>query len=166
MRASPGARRAEHSNAGRSTNPGSSAPKAVLPSRLVLDALHRGWEWMRTHRRRWAPALAIVAALVVGREVLGATPREVDVELPLGPTHADLRQVDVSFLEADELVHHVSLRYPEGAPESVRHRVELAPGSYVVAVDLVHEGGATESREGRLDAPAEGRVRVHLREGS
>ncbi|UJR84704.1 hypothetical protein [Sandaracinus amylolyticus] len=132
----------------------------------MLERLHQGWEWMRTHRRRWAPALAIVAALVVGREVLGSTPREVDVELPIGAEHADIRRVDVTYLESDALVHHVSLRYPSGAPESVRHTVELAPGRYVVAVDLVHEDGATESREGRLDAPAEGRVRVSLREGS
>lgn len=132
----------------------------------MIERLERGWEWMRTHRRRWAPALAIVGALVVGRELMDGTPREVDVELPLGPEHADVRRVDVSYLESDELVHHVSLRYPEGAPESLRHTVELAPGSYVVAVDLEHEGGATESREGRLEAPAEGRVRVHLREGS
>ena len=110
--------------------------------------------------------MAIVAALLVGREVMGAMPHEVEVELPLGASHAALRQVDVSYLESDELVHHVSLRYPDGAPESLRHTVELAPGRYVVAVDLVHEDGATESRRGRLEAPAEGRVRVSLREGS
>ena len=132
----------------------------------MIERLERGWEWMRTHRKRWAPALAIVGALVVGREVLGGAPREVEVELPLGPEHGEVRRVEVSYLESDELVHHVSLRYPEGAPEALRHTVELAPGRYVVAVDLVHEGGATESREGRLEAPAEGRVRVHLREGS
>lgn len=121
---------------------------------------------MHANRRRWAPLLAIVGALVVGREVMGATPQEVDVELPLGEGHERVTRVDVDYLESDELVHHVSLRFPGGAPAAVRHRATLSPGRYVVAVDLTREDGATESREGRLDAPAEGRVRVSLREGS
>ncbi len=121
---------------------------------------------MHANRRRWVPFLVVVGGLIVGREVMGAVPSEVDVELPIGAAHADVTRVDVAYLESDELVHHVSLRFPGGAPEAVRHRVELAPGAYVVAVDLVHEDGATESRSGRLDAPAEGRVRVILEEGS
>jgi hypothetical protein len=132
----------------------------------VLERFIRGYEWMHANRRRWAPPLAIVLGLLAGREVLGAVPRSVHVELPLGEGHEAVTQVDVAYLESDALVHRVRLRYPEGAPASVRHTVDLAPGHYVVAVDLAREDGATTSREGRLEAPAEGRVRVSLREGS
>ena len=131
----------------------------------MLERLLRAYEWMHANRRRWVPLLVVVGALVVGREVLGSVPSEVDVELPIGAAHADVERVDVAYLESGELVHHVSLRFPDGAPESVRHRVELAPGAYDVAVDLVRDDGVTESRSGRLDAPAEGRVRLSLREG-
>ncbi len=93
-------------------------------------------------------------------------PRELDIELPLGEGHEHVMQVDVAYLESDELVHHVSLRYPTGAPDAVHHQVELAPGRYVVSVDLIREDGATESRHGTFDAPAEGRLYVHLREGT
>ena len=93
-------------------------------------------------------------------------PSDVSVELPIGSRHADVTRVDVSFEESDELVHHVSLRFPDGAPESVLHTVELAPGTYTVDVDLTIRGDGTESRSGRVEAPAEGIVRVDLEEGS
>lgn len=132
----------------------------------MLDRFVRGYQWMHENRRRWVPILVVVGALVVGREVLGATPQEVDVELPLGAGHDRVTRVDVDILESEALVHHVSLRYPSGAPEAVRHSVDLAPGSYDVAVSLEHDDGATETRIGTLDAPAEGRVRISLREGT
>lgn len=128
----------------------------------MLERVLSAWGWMHVNRRRWGPALALLGALVVGREVMGATPQEIDVELPLGAEHAAFTRVDVAYLESDALVHHVSLRYPDGAPAAIRHRVELSPGRYVVAVDLTRDDGAHEARAGRLDAPAEGRVRVHL----
>lgn len=132
--------------------------------RAVLDRFLRGHQWMHENRRRWVPVLVVIGALVVGREVLGATPQEVDIELPLGADHDRVTRVDVNYLEAGELVHHVSLRYPSGAPEAVRHSLDLAPGRYDVSVELEHEAGTTETREGTLEAPAEGRVRVSLRE--
>lgn len=132
--------------------------------RGVLDGV---LSFLKTHRRRIAPLVLGAAVLVVGREWQDHAPSDVEVELPIGERHADVTRVDVSFEEADELVHHVSLRYPEGAPESVRHTVELAPGRYTVAVDLTMRGDETESRVGRLVAPAEGLVRVSLEgEGS
>lgn len=135
------------------------APRTLLPSVAVLDAV---LSFLKTHRRRIAPLVLGAAVLVVGREWQDHAPRDVAVELPIGARHADVTQVDVSIEESDELVHHVSLRYPEGAPEHVLHTVELAPGRYTVAVDLTIEGHGTQSLSGRLDAPAEGVVRVHL----
>lgn len=118
--------------------------------------------FLKTHRRRIAPLVLGAAVLIVGREWQDHAPSDVEVELPLGERHADVTRVDVSFEESNELVHHVSLRYPEGAPEAVRHTVELAPGRYTVAVDLTMRGDGIESRVGRLDAPADGVVRVSL----
>jgi hypothetical protein len=122
--------------------------------------------FLKTNRRRIAPLALGAAVLVAGREWEAHAPAERDGELPIGADHREFNEVGVSFLEADELVHHVQLRFPEGAPERLRQTVELAPGRYEVAVDLRRTDGGTESRTGRLDAPAEGLVRVSLREGS
>jgi len=138
------------------------APRTLLPSVAVMEAV---LTFLKTHRRRIAPLVLGAAVLVVGREWQDHAPSDVAVELPIGARHAEVTRVDVSIEESDELVHHVSLRYPDGAPEHVLHTVELAPGHYDVAVDLTIPEDGTRSLSGRLEAPAEGVVRVHL-EGS
>ncbi len=123
-------------------------------------------EWLRLHRRRVAPLVLGAAVLVVGGEWQRHAPDEVDVELPIGREHTSIRRVDVDYLDSGELVQHVSLRYPGGAPDSIRHTAHLPPGRYLVSVVLFDGDGTERVREGRLEAPAEGTVRVHLTEGS
>jgi hypothetical protein len=132
----------------------------------VRERLVNVWKWMHAHRRRWVPPVILLFAFVALHDWTSHAPRELDIELPIGEGHERVKQVDVAYLESDELVHHVSLRYPSGAPDAVRHQVELAPGHYVVSVDLIREDGVTESRQGTFEAPAEGRLRVRLREGT
>jgi len=115
-------------------------------------------------RRRFGPLVLVGGTLVVGGELFARTPTEVEVEFSLGSAHTEVRQVDVAYLADGELVRRVSLRFPGGAPERVRHTVELAPGHYRVQVDVQRRDAGTESRSGRLDAPAEGLIRLHLDE--
>jgi hypothetical protein len=73
---------------------------------------------------------------------------------------SEATRLEVSYLAEGELVRHVSLRYPEGAPASVRQRVELAQGRYRVLVEGELRDGGTWTRERRLEAPAAGTVRL------
>jgi hypothetical protein len=128
--------------------------------------LVRARESLLAYRKRIAPLVLGAGVLVVGGEIAQRAPASVEVELPIGAEHADVRQLDVAYLEGTAVVRHVSLRFPDGAPERVRHTVHLAPGRYRVQVDLHLRGGGTEIRTGRLEAPAEGVVRLHLSEGT
>lgn len=138
----------------------------VLCFPAVREQLVEVWKWMRAHRRRWVPPLILALGLFAAHDLSHHVPREVDIEFPIGEGHGDVLQIDITYLESDELVHHVSLRYPGGAPDAIRHQVELTPGHYVVSVDLVRGNGLRESRRGSFDAPADGRVRVRLWEDS
>jgi hypothetical protein len=139
----------------------------MLPSRhLVPERLERLIAAIAPHRARIASLVMIAGVIVVGLEISRTGPQDVDVALPIGAGHDDVTQVDVAYLEDGDLVRRVSLRFPEGAPSEVRDTVELAPGSYDVSVDLRRDDGSAESRAGRLDAPADGVVRVVLHEGA
>lgn len=118
--------------------------------------------FLKQHRRRIAPLVLGAAVLVVGGEWQAHAPSDVEVELPIGAAHSDVTRVDVRYEEGDELVQSVSLRYPDGAPERVRHTAHLPPGRYTIAVELGLRDAGTITRTGRLEAPSDGVVRVAL----
>jgi len=116
-----------------------------------------------SNRRRVAPLVLVVAALTVGGVVFRAYPRDVRIRYSLGPDHARVHDLWLSYRAAGELVRAAHFHYEDGAPERVFHTVELSDGRYTVAAEL---RGPDLRRDvtRALVAPAEGRVRIRLYE--
>ncbi|MCA9607441.1 MAG: hypothetical protein KC619_17665 [Myxococcales bacterium] len=120
-------------------------------------------QWLgrnRTRLSQLALGLFLVAVLI---EVGGALPRDVEVAFRF-PDHARVVEARVEYLQEEESVREIILRFREGAPALVRDTVSLSPGDYDVSVLLLDSGGARHHLRGRLTAPADGVVRVRLRE--
>lgn len=114
------------------------------------------------HRRRLATLSLLVFLAMVAVEIGGALPRETRVSVPLGARHAQVTEARIDYTQDNAAVHSVTLRWPEGAPESVRHTLDLTPGEYEVAVVLLEREGERRALRGRLEAPADGVVRLAL----
>ncbi len=116
------------------------------------------------HRRRIATLLLglCLAAIVV--EIGGVIPRETRVSVPMGASHAQVTEVRIDYLQEEEPVHSVTLRWPSGAPRAVRHTLDLSPGEYDVSVQLFERDGSRRHLMGHLTAPADGVVRLALEE--
>ena len=119
--------------------------------------------WFERNRRRLAKLALVVFLVAVAVEIGTALPRDVEVGLRF-PDHAAVVEARIEYLEEDETVREVTLRWPGGAPPLVRDTVELSPGEYEVAVVLLDATGHARELRGRLHAPADGVVQVRLRE--
>jgi hypothetical protein len=118
--------------------------------------------WFEAHRRSLARVVAVCGGGVV---VLGAFPhfpRKVDVEFELGPSHREIVEVRVAYVQDGEEVHGVSFSFPDGAPGQVRHTVSLPPGDFEVHTELRPSHGQSRGNVERLHAPADGVVRFRL----
>jgi hypothetical protein len=118
------------------------------------------------HRRRLATLSLFVFLALVAVEIGNVVPRETRVSVPLGAGHADVTEARIEYSQDDRSVRSVRFRWPNGAPESVRHTLELSPGEYDVDVVLLERDGDRRELKGRLRTPAEGDVRLVLRESS
>lgn len=116
------------------------------------------------HRRRIATLVLGLFLVAVAIEIGGALPRETRVSVPMGAAHAQITEARIDYWQEDEAVHSVTLRWPGGAPASVRHTLDLSPGEYDVSVQLVDRSGHRRQLSGRLTAPADGVVRLALEE--
>jgi len=101
--------------------------------------------------------------LVVGSIATPSWPHDTDVELLLGHRHREVIELRIGYVRdaEHEPFRAVTLRYPNGAPATVRHHVELPPGHYAVELELVSALGRTDARR-RLDIPADGVVRLRV----
>ena len=115
-----------------------------------------------THRRGLARLTAVVGAIVVALALFPHVPRKVDVEYELGPTHREIVEVRVTYLQDGEELQGVSFSFPDGAPGQVRHSLSLPPGEFEVHTHLRPSHGRTRGSVGKLHAPAEGLVRIRL----
>lgn len=120
-------------------------------------------QWFDRNRKRLARLALGIFLLAVAIEVGGAMPRDVEVGLRF-PDHARVVEARIEYTQEEESVREVTLRFREGAPALVRDTVELSPGDYDVSVVLLDAAGAARRLRGRLTAPADGVVRVRLRE--
>jgi hypothetical protein len=114
------------------------------------------------NRRNLARLVLVAAAAAVGLQVASYLPRETEIEIDLGSRHGDVEEVRLSYLRQGEALRGVSLRFPEGAPPRVRHRVDLSPGRYRLAIELRQRGGATRTSHRILRLPADGTLRVSV----
>lgn len=124
--------------------------------------LKRLGQALAPHRAMIAKAVLVLAVFGVGGELLGAWPRDVDVELALGPDHGSVRELRVAYVQQDEEVQAVRLNYPTGAPAHVRHRARLAPGHYELQVEIGAVEGPRRLESRGLQVPTDGTVRVDL----
>jgi len=115
------------------------------------------------HRRRLATLSIGVFLVAVAIEIGGAIPREVDVAYRF-PGHDAVVEATIEYSQERETVREVTLRWPDGAPRVVRDTLDLSPGDYDVDVWLVDGEGGGRHLQGAVTAPADGVVRVRLRE--
>ena len=116
--------------------------------------------FVRRHRRRLSLLALAVFLAAVAIEVGGVVPREVRVAVPLdGPGGPAVREARIDYRQDGEVVK--SVRRPvRGGARELRDTVELSPGRYDVVVTLRREDGVLRELAGRLEAPAEGVVRL------
>jgi hypothetical protein len=84
------------------------------------------------------------------------------VEFELGPTHQEIVEVRVAYVQDGEELHGVSFSFPHGAPGQVRHSVTLPPGDFEVHTELRPTRGLTLASVRKLHAPVEGLVKIRL----
>ena len=114
-----------------------------------------------THRQRWAPAVLIVGLAVVIGQASTAVPREVALRYRLGPSHESIIALELSYRLGEDEMAGARFAWPEGAPRSVEHRLDLAPGEYQVRAQLTHREGRRQV-DRRFEVPSEGAIRIDL----
>jgi len=124
--------------------------------------MHQVVSLLSRHRYTLARAVLVVGALVVGRELWPMIERETEVELELGPSHAEVVELRLTYLLEGEELHGVSFRFVGGAPARVKHRVSLPAGDLELHLVVQQRDGVSHVVTRRLHTPAEGRVRIRL----
>jgi hypothetical protein len=117
---------------------------------------------LRQHRRALARVILVVGTLVVVRQLLPAVTRETEIELELGPSHAQVVEVHLTYLLEGEELHGVSFRFTNGAPAHLRHRVSLPSGDLELECLLRDRNGVAHVVTRRLRTPAGGMIRIWL----
>lgn len=125
--------------------------------------LERLYDRFQKHRRRLAFVAFVVFLGAVALELGGAAPREVRVSYTF-PDHGNAREARIEYSREAEPIREVRLRWPDGAPREVRDTMNLSPGDYDISVLLTYREGPERHLSGLLTAPADGVVRVMLRE--
>lgn len=97
----------------------------------------------------------LCGALLIGREVFQASPREVTVIFEF---ETSFDEVSVVYAQGGEAVRGIEVR---DVTDRVRQDVSLSPGDYEVEV-RARRDGETRSWERTLTVPTEGRMRFFL----
>ncbi|MFO0694431.1 MAG: hypothetical protein U0230_12805 [Polyangiales bacterium] len=119
--------------------------------------------WFERRRKLLATSVLLIGCAVIGVELGRSVPREVEVRYDLGPEHAQVRAVQLGYAEiGGAVVRTARFSYPEGAPRSFRHRLELAPGAYGCTARVTREQGPEEEIVRRFEVPSEGVIRIDL----
>lgn len=115
--------------------------------------------WANLHRQRIARFLLVAAVCFGATRVWPAVPHTTDMRFDLGPQHREIMELHVGFLRDGEPVKGALFRFPDGAPETVRHEVMLPTGRYDLQVRCRRATGTT-SIERVIMLPTEGVLRV------
>jgi hypothetical protein len=122
-------------------------------------------KWFSEHRQRVGRLLFVAGLCAVGLQVGPHLPRQTDLEFALGEQHQRVVELRVGFERAGEEMHGIRLGFPDGAPATVRHRLSLPAGEYVVVCELRDRSGASRLFQRTFSAPADGVVRIELSSG-
>ncbi len=112
-------------------------------------------------RRRIAVLVALIGVVVVASRLATVWPRNVNVAYEVGP---GVIALDVDYLQDGQAVSSVRFERPRGNVERFRHSVRLQPGDYRAQITVYTAEGAAREAARKLRAPAEGLVRIDLRE--
>jgi hypothetical protein len=127
-----------------------------------LSALKRFVLRLLEQRRKVAPAVLLIGAVVVGTQLFDEVPRDVELNYALGPDHDEIVGLTLSYEQSGEEVSVADFSWPNGAPPRLHHEVELAPGTYRVRAELRDREHRMRSVEKRFDVPADGIVNLDL----
>lgn len=117
---------------------------------------------LKPHKQRIARMIGLGGILVVASQLMRAAPRDVEVDLKLGPEHREFVEVRVAYILEGEAFHGVAFSFPEGAPKHVHHSVQLPAGEYEVHTTLRPAHGPALASIGRLHAPSDGSVVIQV----
>lgn len=117
---------------------------------------------LQPHKQRIARMVGLGGVLLVASQLIRAAPREVEVELKLGPGHRQFVEVRVAYVQQGEELHGVAFSFPNGAPGQLHHSVQLPAGEFEVHTELRPSSGPALASIGRLQAPSEGRVVIRV----
>lgn len=117
-------------------------------------------------RRRLAGGVLLLAVVVIGLQLYEATPRELRLELVLGPLHREVVEVRVAYMLQGDEYEGTRLSFPGGAPRRIPLRTDLPHGRFEVNVHLTRVDGTGWHRVHPIDVDAalDGPVRVALAE--
>jgi hypothetical protein len=93
------------------------------------------------------------------------TPREVTLVYAVEDP-ATVRRVDVDVRSGDAALRRAELRFPEGAPDRIRHEVRLRDGSYRLDVRVVRADGSARAQVLPLEVAESGPVVLAVTAGS
>jgi hypothetical protein len=103
----------------------------------------------RPWRRRVARLLLVAGIALAASQLLGRAPSEQNLEFRLGAERASVRRIEATWTPAGEreAAGGVTLRFAEGAPARVRHRVSLPNGRYELAVEVTRQERGSGERQ-------------------
>jgi hypothetical protein len=117
---------------------------------------------VKPHKQRIARLVGLGGVLLVASQLLRAAPRDVEVDLKLGPAHRQFVEVRVAYVQQGEEVHGVAFKFPDGAPGLLHHSVHLPAGEFEVHTELRPPHGRAIASIGRLQAPSDGPVVIQV----
>jgi hypothetical protein len=118
--------------------------------------------FLSLHKAKIARVTALAGLLTVGLVLVRGLPRPLDIELQLGPKHAEVVSVRIDYLRGGEELQWVELSFPSGAPQRVHHSVSVSEGDVQVRAELKRADGARISSSENLHAPADGTVLIQI----
>ena len=119
---------------------------------------------LQPHKRRIARFVGLVGVMIVASLLIRNSPREVKVELLLGPMHRQFTEVRVAYVQQGEELHGVAFTFPDGAPGQLHHSVQLPAGEFEVHTELRPRDGHAPALAsiGRLHAPTDDAVVIRV----
>lgn len=116
-------------------------------------------------RRRLAPLMLVVGALLFGKIAHDETPQEQLVRYSLTPAQqSTAHSVRVTYTADGEVLSGLEQRFPAGAPSEFTHEPSLKPGRYGVSIDLISRDGQVTHVQRVLEVPSEATPRISLAE--
>lgn len=124
--------------------------------------IERAVAFISLHRRRIARPVLAGGLVLIALKLWPNWPRETEVEFALGAHHAEVIELHVAYLMGGQAVHGVTFNFPNGAPQTVRHKLTLPRGIFSVRCGLRARTGDFREVTRQLQAPSQGLVRIPL----